>query len=71
MSAALVGRVSWLTGPLLFSCPVNSESVLTEQFSHHGSGGAFFCHVVALLDKMSQEELSVFREAAKLSRESH
>ena len=71
MSAALVGRVGWLEGPLLFSCPVNSESVLAEQFSHRGSGCAFLCRVVALLDKMSQEELSVFREAAKRSQEPH
>lgn len=71
VSAVLVRWVGWLEGPLLSSFPVNSEAVLAQPFSHRVSGCAFLCCVVALLGRMSQEELDVFREAATLSREPH
>lgn len=71
MSAVLVSWVGWLEGPLLSRFPVNSESVLAQPVSHRGSGCAFLCCVVALLDRMSQEELDVFREAALLPQEPH
>lgn len=70
MSAVLVRWAGWLED-LLSSLPVNSESVLAQPFSHRVSGCAFLCRVVALLDRMSQEECDVFGEAATLSQEPH
>lgn len=72
LCVSIAGEVGWLAHrSLLFSCPMDSESVLAQQFSHRGSRCALLCCDVSLLDKMSQEELSVFREVAKLSREPH